>query len=305
MKKIAIVILDYKNKKDTISCIASLEDLILTDISLSVILVNNDTEQVYSPGMFPSSFSLQVINNTTNTGFAGGNNTGIYYALSEQADYILLLNNDTIVDGSLLIELVKVLEQDPGIGLVSPKIYFEKGHEFHKEKYRKSDLGNVIWYAGGIMDWKNILGRHRGVDELDHGQYDAIQKTDFATGCCMLFRSDVIRKTGVFDEKYFFYYEDSDLNERVKKKKYTVLYVPKATVWHKNAGSTGGSGSTLQDYYITRNRLLFGISYAPFRSKIALLKESLKLAMQGRPWQKIGVKDYFLRKFGKGSYKIT
>jgi GT2 family glycosyltransferase len=305
MKRITLVILDYKNKKDTKECIASLTDLVLEDISLSVILVNNDTSEIYQEKEFPSKFPLKVINNKVNNGFSGGSNTGIHEALGEKADYIVLLNNDTVVEKRLLTELLAVITTDENIGLVSPKIYFAKGSEFHKEKYKKEDLGKVFWYAGGIMDWKNVLGKHRGVDDVDHGQFETTEETDFATGCCMMFRARLIKEVGIFDEKYFLYYEDSDFNQRVKKKGYKVMYVPKAVVWHKNAGSTGGSGSALQDYFITRNRLLFGMSYAPLRSKIALLKESLRILRNGRVWQKVGVKDYYMGKFGKGSYQIV
>lgn len=303
MKKVAVIILDYKNKADTLSCIASLQQVAVNTFSLSIVLVNNDPQVKYTSAMFASSFPLKIINNTLNTGYSGGNNSGIEYALSEEMDYIMVLNSDTMVSVSLITELVNVLKSDVTIGLVSPKIYFAKGNEFHADRYEKKELGNVIWYAGGIMDWKNVLGRHRGVDEVDHGQYEVTEETDFATGCCMMFRADTIKHVGMFDERYFLYYEDSDLNERMKKKGYKTVYAPKAVLWHKNAGSTGGSGSILQDYYITRNRLLFGMRYAPLRSKLALLRESIRLLLTGRVWQKIGIKDYYVGRLGKGSYR--
>ena len=83
-----------------------------------------------------------------------------------------------------------------------------------------------------------------------------------------------------------------------------MMYSPKAILWHKNAGSAGGSGSKLQDYYITRNRLLFGIRYAPFRSKLALMREGIELIFRGREWQRQGVLDFYLARFGRGSFKI-
>jgi GT2 family glycosyltransferase len=303
MKKVTIVVLDYKNKKDTIECIESLNSLLVDNVYLSIIVVNNDTQVQFKETDFTSLFTLKIINNPFNSGYTGGNNVGIKQALSDGAEYILLLNNDTIVDKSLLKQLLEVADSDKKVGLISPKIYFAKGSEFHKDRYKKDDLGNVLWYGGGIMDWQNVLGKHRGVDEVDTGQYDTTEQTDFATGCCMMFRSDVIKRVGLFDEKYFLYYEDSDLNVRVRKKHYAILYAPKAKLWHKNAGSTGGSGSSLQDYYITRNRLLFGVNYAPLRAKIALLKESLRILKSGRTWQKRGVKDYYLQNFGKGSFR--
>ena len=158
------------------------------------------------------------------------------------------------------------------------------------------------------MDGKNVLGHHRGVDEVDQGQYNKIEKTDFASGCCMLVRREVFEKAAVpvggFDERYYLYYEDADLSERAKLASFKILYAPKAILWHKNAGSAGGSGSSLQDYYITRNRLLFGMRYALLRSKIALLRESVGLLLNGRPWQNRGVIDFYLGRFGRGSYPI-
>lgn len=153
------------------------------------------------------------------------------------------------------------------------------------------------------MDWGNVLGSHRGVNEVDKGQYDRMDRTDFASGCCLLIKREVLETVGMFDEKYFLYYEDSDLAERAKRKNYSIMYAPKAYLWHKNAGSAGGSGSALQDYYITRNRLLFGMRYASIRTRIALLKESMRLLVTGRAWQKKGVRDFYLRRFGKGSYR--
>ena len=82
------------------------------------------------------------------------------------------------------------------------------------------------------------------------------------------------------------------------------MYSAKAILWHKNAGSAGGSGSSLQDYYITRNRMLFGIRYAPFRSKLSLVKESMMLLAKGRRWQKRGILDFYLGRFGKGSFNV-
>lgn len=305
MKKVAIVVLDYKNKKDTQECIKSIEHLEIQDVSLSVIVVNNDTSTTYEVKDFSEHMSLTIINSTINGGYTGGNNQGIEQAKASGAEYILLLNNDTIVDKKLLKELLSVLEKDPKIGLISPKIYFFKGNEFHKDRYKEKDLGHVFWYAGGIMDWKNVLGKHRGVDEVDEGQYDTVQKTDFATGCCMFFKTSIIDEVGLFDPKFFLYYEDSDFNQRVKNKGYTIFYAPQAVIWHKNAGSTGGSGSGLQDYFISRNRLLFGMKYAPLRAKIALVREAFSLLTKGRDWQKKAVRDFFLGKFGKGSYPIS
>jgi len=111
----------------------------------------------------------------------------------------------------------------------------------------------------------------------------------------------MFQKIGLFDKKYFLYFEDVDLSLRVKKAGFKVIFCPKAKIWHLNSGSSG-SGSSLHDYFITRNRLLFGMKYASLRSKIALIKESLELLKNGRKWQKIGVRDFYFRRYGKGSW---
>jgi hypothetical protein len=200
-----------------------------------------------------------------------------------------------------LVELVKAAETDEKIGVVGGKIYFEKGYEFHKERYSKQERGKVIWYAGGQVDWQNVYASHRGVDEVDRGQYDKAEETDYVNGCLMLIKRKVLEKVGLIDSKYYLYFEENDFCQRVKKAGFKLFYAPKATIWHLNAGSSG-VGSSLHDYFLTRNRLLFGFRWASWRTKLALLKESLRLLWRGRHWQKIGVRDFYLGRLGKGSW---
>ena len=303
MKKIYIVLINYNGQKDTVECLESLLKIKHIDFEFSTIVVDNYPENriEIDENKF-KDINLKVIFNPVNSGFSGGNNVGIKEALKNDADYILLLNNDTYVKEDFLQKLLDFAEKNEKAGLIVPKIYFAKGNEFHKDRYKKEELGKVFWYAGGDMDWRNVIGSHRGVDEVDHGQYDEVVQTDFATGCCVLIKSEVIKKIGVLDEKYFLYYEDSDFSERAKKAGFRIYYLPTSIIWHKNAGSTGGSGSKLQDYYITRNRLMFGEKYAPLKSKSALIREGIRLSLNGREWQKKGAKDYFRRSFGKAKH---
>ncbi len=302
MKQIFVVILNWNGKENTIACLESISRLDTSSFSLTVIVVDNASTDDSIPVIKKSFPKTIVLKNPENIGFGEGMNTGILYSVDNHADYVLLLNNDTVVDKHLLVELLSVMESDKTIGVVAPKIYFEKGYEFDKSRYKKEELGKVFWYAGGLMDWNNVIGSHRGVDAVDVGQYETIKETDFASGCCMLVKTDVFTTVGVFDRRYFLYYEDADLSERIKKAGRKVLFCPKGYLWHKNAGSAGGSGSSLQDYYITRNRLLFGMTYAPIRAKISLLRESISMFFSGRRWQKVGVKDFYFGRFGKGSY---
>lgn len=308
MLHVTIVILEYKHQKETEECLNSLVHIKRDNISVSVVVVNNDPEKKYQEDLYnnllPEDVKITVINNEKNLGFTGGNNVGIKFSLDTGSTYTLILNNDTTVHPDFLEELLKVLESKPEVGIVSPKIYFAKGSEYHKTRYKKNQLGKVIWYAGGLIDWNNIMGLHRGVDEVDSGQFDTAGSIDYATGCCMLVKNEVIKEVGMFDDRYFLYYEDSDLSTRVKIKGYDVFFAPDSVIWHKNAVSTGGSGSHLQDYFITRNRLIFGMHYASFSVRGALVKESLRFLFRGRQWQKKGVIDFYMGRFGKGRFRV-
>ncbi len=302
MKRVFAVTINFNKNDLTMQWLESMEKIKKSDFSLNLVIVDNASREPFSLTEKEKKENIHIIISNDNTGFTGGNNIGIQFSLDQGADYILIINNDTIVDENLVKNLLDVLEKNPEIGLVAPKIYFAKGHEFHKDRYKKEDLGKVFWYAGGYIDWGNVRSVHRGVDEVDHGQYDTIEKTGFASGCCMLIRKEVLEKVGFFEKRGFMYYEDAILCEEVKRKGYEIWYVPTAVLWHINAASSGGSGNNLQDYFITRNRMLFGMHYAPIRSKIALLRESLRLLFNGREWQRAGIRDYFLKRFGKGSY---
>lgn len=305
MKSIFISILNFNGRNNTIECVESLKKINISGFKLTIIAIDNGSaEKLDLKNDSWGNINLKLIRNEKNLGFSGGHNVAIQYALENGADYVLILNNDTYTDKNFLEEMIKAAEGDDRIGILSPKIYFAPGFEFHKDKYKKQELGRVFWYAGGEMDWNNVLGHHRGVDQVDKGQFDKAEETELATGCCMLIKKEVFEKIGIFDDKYYLYYEDSDLSIRAKKAGFKIVYVPKSTIFHKNAGSAGGSGSKLQDYYITRNRLILGIKYASLRAKLALLKESLKILLTGRYWQKRGILDFYLGKFGKGSYRV-
>jgi hypothetical protein len=302
MPKVLISLIDFNGSKNTLLCLDSLDSVKAGGFELNVVVVDNASKEKFQTEKKYKNFSLKIIRSETNLGFAGGQNLGIKYGLDSGVDYFVILNNDVILEDNFLLELLKTFVSQKDCGIVSPKIYFAKGHEFHKDRYEEKDLGKVIWYAGGKMDWQNMIATHRGVDEVDKGQYEKLEKTDFASGCCEIIKREVFKNVGLFDNKYFLYYEDNDLSQRAKKAGFAIYYQPNAFLWHLNAGSTGGSGSSLQDYYITRNRLLFGFKYASLKTKLALIKESLRLIFAGRPWQKKGALDFYLRKFGKGSY---
>lgn len=302
MPNVFITLLSYNSSKNTLSCLESLDNINVDKFTLNVVVIDNASTEIFKTDKTYQKFKLKIIRNEENSGFAGGQNLGIRYALDEEADYIIILNDDVILDKDFLTNLLKTFSEEENCGIVSPKIYFAKGHEFHKDRYKEDEKGKVIWYAGGKIDWQNVFAYHRGVDEVDSGQYEKLEQTDFASGCCAMIKRGVFEKIGLFDERYFLYYEDNDLSQRAIRAGFEIFYQPKAFLWHLNAGSTGGSGSILHDYYITRNRMLFGLKFASARAKRALIKESFKLILTGRPYQKRGAIDFYLRKFRKGSF---
>jgi len=213
--------------------------------------------------------SIEVIIDE-NKGYAHGVNLGLKTAQSQGFNYFIIINNDTRVDRDFIQKCQISYEKFPH-SLTGGKIYYEKGFEYHK-KYHVYQLGKIIWYAGGIIDWDNVFTKHRGVDEVDHGQFNKMEKTDFITGCLMLFDKQVLQTVGYWDEKYFLYYEDADYCMKATKKGVGLIYNPSITIWHKNAQSTGGAGSKIHQRYQERNRLRFGLKYAPLKTKLHLLK---------------------------------
>ncbi len=306
MPKVTIVILNWNGWKDTIPCLESLQHINTKDAQVDIIVVDNASsdDSVKKITSFKSKIPLSLIQAKQNLGFAGGNNLGLKEALKKDTDFVCILNNDTVVDKNVIYEFLKAAKDSSDTGVFTPKIFFAEGYEFHKDRYTKKDLGKVIWSVGGSIDWANVYGSNIGVDEVDHGQYETARTVDFATGACMFIPTNVLKKTGLFDEKYYLYLEDVDISIRIKNSGLKIQYVPQAVVWHKVSQSSA-IGSGLNDYFITRNRLLFGMRYASVRAKYALAREAVRLYFGGRPWQKIGVRDYFMGNLGKGSWGTT
>lgn len=248
------------------------------------------------------NMDYRFIESGANLGFAGGNNVGIKDAIKRGFNYIIFMNNDLILPKDLVVKLVSFMDKNPEVGLTSPKMYFAPGYEFHKDRYKKSELGKVFWYAGGHIDWKNVLSSHRGVDEVDHGQYDKIIETDFANGACAIIRSEVFKKIGYLDDSFFLYWEDADFSQRAKRAGYKIMYFPETRIWHKVSASTGGSGSPSNDYFLIRNRYYFAMRHAGFRAKFAVLRDTIRLLFTGRIWQKKGAMDGLLGVKGMGAW---
>ena len=304
LPKVSIVVLTWNGLKLTLDVLKDIGKLKTAGLSAETIVVDNGskdgTQEKLCHYKLPN-MAFRLIENEKNLGFAEGNNVGMRDAVEKGADYVLLMNNDVIVPPDFLVQLIEVAKADKKIGLLAPKMYFAKGYEFHKDRYKRNDLGKVIWYAGGLIDWDNIYASHRGVDEVDKGQYDRQEKTVVVNAACALIRKKVIKDIGYLDKKLFAYWEDADYSERARRAGWRVVYTPKVSLWHKVA-QTSGIGSDLNDYFLTRNRLVFGMRYARLRTKLALIRESFRLILFGRKWQKIGTVDFYLRRMGRGSW---
>ncbi|EHP84943.1 glycosyltransferase [Methanotorris formicicus] len=197
-----------------------------------------------------SNRRMILIKNRDNYGFAGGNNVGIKFSLDVlNPKYVLLLNNDTVVDKDFLIEMVKVAEGDEKIGVVGPKVYlYSEPNKIQTAGIKiKKNIFNIV----NIWDYNMI-----GYGEIDKGQYGVIKQVDSLVGCCILVKTKAINEFGLLDEKFFLYHEESDWLYRISKK-YLMYYTPFSKIWHKYSASSGGEFSPTVVYYTTRNSILF------------------------------------------------
>lgn len=278
MGKIAVIILNYKTPDLTLKCVKSIKESTYKDYLL-IVVDNNSNDGLVNE--LEDVKDITLIKSKENIGYSGGNNKGIKSALKAGADYIFILNPDTTIAKqamSNLISFTKKWQAD----IVGPKIFFSRSKK--------------IWYAGGIFELDNVLGKHRGVDEIDNGQYDQPGETDVVTGAAMFIKADVFKKIGFLDEKYFLYYEDSDFCFRAKKAGFKIMFDPGTIVYHENAKSIG-LGSPLQDYYITKSRLLFASKFCTLRTKFALFREILHNISNSA--RRKALFDFMLGKFGR------
>jgi GT2 family glycosyltransferase len=240
---VIVIVLNWNGKDDTIECLASLQNL--TYANYEVVVVDNGSTDGSVSAIRECFPAVTLIENDVNLGFAEGNNVGIRFALERGADYALLLNNDTVVDGRLLAELVSVAESDDRIGVVGPKMYF-------------FDAPQTIWTAGGTIHFGVNIARSRGWNQLDRGQFDSVEQVDYIPGCGLLARAAMIRDVGLLDLHYpFIYYEDTDWCYRASRAGYKMVYAPGARLWHKVSTSMGGGYNPRALYLQGLNSVVF------------------------------------------------
>jgi GT2 family glycosyltransferase len=239
--KVGIVIPNFNAKMITCECIDSLRKISYPDFS--IYLVENGSKD--HPGaFFREKYPwISVIESEKNLGFAGGCNLGMKRALEEGAEYILLLNNDTVVAGDFLDRLVEAGEADDKIGMLTPKI-----------RYYEPDTH--LWFAGGTYDLFRGIPDHIGEREIDKGQYDEPCELTFISGCSPLVKKALLDDIGMLREDLFLICEDLDWCIKARKNGWKLQYVPKSLIWHRESFSTMEHiGRPLQLYFATRNLL--------------------------------------------------
>lgn len=282
---VSIITVNYNGYKDTCEFIESLcrhetcpYEIIVVDNASR----NNDGERLKEK--YPG---VTVVCSKKNLGFAGGNNLGYPYAKGE---YILYMNNDMTIDAPFLQILINRLNSSKQTGLVSPKI-----------KYAYAP--DTIQYAGFTPLSPILLRNHQiGHNQKDHGQYDFACETAYAHGACMLTSRKILEEAGTMTDIYFLFYEELDWSRQLQRAGYNIWYEPAACVYHKESISVG-KGSSLQQYYMTRSRLLYArrnltgmnkFLSCLYQSSVVLTKNLLSCLLHA-DWQ-------LLRSYAKGTW---
>lgn len=241
MSKTAIVLLNFNSFQDTFECVESIFDSGASNFQLVVV---DNASQDDSLERLKSSFSdrteVTFITSESNLGFSGGCNLGIQYALEKGFDYVLLLNNDTLVTTGFLEALINVAREKPGLGIVGGKTLFADGSK-------------DIWDAGGYISKKSFRGIRRRKGDVG---IDEIGEVGFVTCCLALVKAEVFEKIGLLPEAYFFGSEEWDFSLRARRAGYTLWYTPSSVIYHK-VGRSHDHTTMRMVYNTFRNRLLF------------------------------------------------
>ena len=243
MAKVGIVIVNYNGEKFQNECIASLKKMDYQDYE--VIVVDSGSTDNSIKILRENYPDVHILKQNNNVGVAVGNNIGIDYSIKCGTEYTLLMNNDVELDYKMLSIMLENADEHT---VVVPKIYY----------YNPSD---ILWFAGGKMNWREATGEHIGLGERDEEQYNKIREIDYSPTCCMLIHNSIFRKIGKVEEKTFMYFDDTDLCVRIIDSGNKIKYIPMAKMWHKVSSSSGGEKSKYFVYYNTRNHFYFMDKY--------------------------------------------
>lgn len=213
--RITAIVLNWCNEPETAACLDSLAASRYD--ALTVLLVDNGSADGSGERLHARFPNLPYLQTGANLGYAGGNNRGMEWAIERGADYLLVLNNDTLVDADCISRLVATAEAS-GAAVVAPQI-------------RYFDAPDRVWYGGGTFSRARALGLHRVSGATAAG--DKAATVSFVTGCCFMIRADTVRTLGGFDETFFAYVEDAELSVRLAAAGLAMLYEPSAKVLHR------------------------------------------------------------------------
>ena len=236
--KVHIVILTWNNNKVLKRCLESIENVDHKNFTISVIDNNSSDDSLK---MISENFpSVQTIKNSKNFKFGRGYNEGLKKINVEDNDFIILLNDDTIVSRNFIDELINPLVKDQKAIISTPKILY-------------SSNINKIWYAGGVVDlWRGLI-YHIGIRDFDGPKYSFINETDYATGCCMCLRFEDLKKLNFFDETFDMYCEDVDLSLKARQLNRNIIYAPKSVILH-NVSQSLGEHSSKKNFMKIKNQ---------------------------------------------------
>lgn len=273
MVSVSIIVLGWNNVQDTVECLESLERS--DHLDSNVILVDNgsiDDTVATVRKQFPH---VQIIENKANLGFAEGNNVGIRCALARGDDYVFLLNNDARIMPDTISQLVRGGQQNPDIGILSPAVI-----SFHERS--KIYVGSrIFWENAGVIDI-----------EMDAVPHVEILDSDYASGCALLIKSNVIREIGLLTPDYFAYFEDVDWSVRCRKAGYRVVVVPQAKVYHKGSIDQSDHKSATALFLFRRNQFLFLRKHGKWSHWFSFLKYSTRKSLeQYQSFRQIGDQD--------------
>lgn len=230
-----IILLNWNGWQDTLKCMASLDRLEYPNYQ--VLVVDNRSTDDSVARIRSAHPDVPIIQTEENLGFSGGNNVGVRRALEQGAEYIWLLNNDTIVDSRSLTAMVELAEEDPTIGAVGSVLY-------HMDEPKE-----VQNWGGGMVNTRWGLTRYyksRIREELLH----------FITGASLLIRREVLDDIGLLDETFFMYWEDADFGLRLRKANWRLAVAEDSHVCHKPFG-IAGKNSILTTTYFSSSAVLF------------------------------------------------
>jgi GT2 family glycosyltransferase len=292
---VIIIILNTNRRDDTLACLASLAGS--TYANQHILVLDNHSTDGSAAAIRAAFPEVEVVPLQENRGYAGNNNTGMQIALEQGADWVFVLNEDTVLAPDCLAQMVAAGERDSRVGIVGPMVYHY-------------DEPGVIQSAGGQLGprWDSI---HLGKDEVDRGQYRELHTVEWISGCGILVRRAVIEQVGMIDERYFYYWEETEWCLRAGRRGWRVLHVPAAKLWHKGVQRDYQPKPSVT-YYATRNRLLTLAKHrAPLRVRLYVLGQMARTlvswsvkpkwrGMRGHRdamWR--GLRDYFVHQWGQ------